>query len=114
MAVIHLLDRKATLRQAHEMLEVYPTLVKIVVDIRRRVLAGGGEMHSDCESLLLAGGSEQDDLWGANWYPAEQRVEYESLINIRPRLGNRSMVIQSEIVRREVEAITRGLLEGVQ
>jgi len=112
--VINSVGRKATSWQIHEMLEVYPTLIKIVVDVRRRVLAGGGEMHADCESLLLAEGSEQDDLWGANWYPAEQRVEFESLINIRPRLGNRSIVIQSEGLRREVEAVTRELLEGVQ
>ncbi len=89
--MIHLFDRPAPSRQVQEMLAVYPILVKIVVDIRRRMLAGGGEMHADCEALLLAEGSEQDDLWGANWYPAEQRIEFESLINIRPRLGNRSI-----------------------
>ncbi|MFZ2517338.1 MAG: DUF5674 family protein [Anaerolineae bacterium] len=112
--MIHLLDRPATPRQVQEMLEVYPILVKIVVDIRRRLLAGGGEMHADCEALLLAEGSEQDDLWGANWYPAEQRIEFESLINIRPRLGNRSVIIQNEDVRQQVAAITHELLGGVQ
>ncbi len=112
--VIHLLDRLATPGQIQEMLEVYPILVKIVVDIRRRLLAGGGEMHADCEALLLAEGSEQDDLWGADWYPAEQRIEFESLINIRPRLGNRGIIIQSEEIRRQVAAITRELLGGVQ
>jgi hypothetical protein len=55
------------------------------VDIRRNILAGGGEMHADCEQHLLENGSEQDDIWGANWYPAEQRIEYEALINISPR-----------------------------
>jgi hypothetical protein len=70
-------------------------------------------MHADCESVLLDAGSEQDDLWGANWYPAEQRIEFESLINIRPRLGNRGIVIQSQDIRREVEVITRDLLGGV-
>ena len=62
--MINSVGQKATTWQIHEMLEVYPTLIKIVVDVRRRVLAGGGEMHADCESLLLAEGSEQDDLWG--------------------------------------------------
>jgi len=95
------------------MLEVYSLMVKIVVDIRRRTLAGGGEMHADCEALLLAQGSEQDDLWGANWYPDEQQIEYESLINIRPRLGNRSMVIQSDDIRRKVSEITQELLGGI-
>lgn len=69
--MIHLLDCPATLQQVKEMLDAYPILIKIVVDVRRRVLAGGGEMHADCEAVLLEHGSEQDDLWGANWYPTE-------------------------------------------
>ena len=113
MSVIHLLTRPATASQIQEMSEVYPMLIKIVVDIRRRVLAGGGEMHADCEALLLAEGSEQDDLWGANWYPTEQQIEFESLINIRPRLGNRGIIIQSEEIRDRVAAIAHTLLGGV-
>jgi len=61
----------------------------------------------------LEQGSEQDDIWGANWYPSEQRIEYEAIINIRPRLGNRSIVIQSDEVRMKVEAVTRALLGDV-
>jgi hypothetical protein len=112
--MIHTLTQKATPRQLQDMLEVYSSMIKIVVDVRRRILSGGGEMHADCELALLDLGSEQDDLWGANWYPAEQRVEYEALINIRPRLGNRSMVIQSEAIRQTVEEITHQLLEGIE
>ncbi len=111
--MIYLLREKATPTQIRDMLEFYTTMIKITVDIRKGILAGGGEMHADCEMLLLADGSEQDDLWGANWYPSEKRVEYEALINIRPRLGNRSMVIQSEEVRKSVEAVTRRLLGGI-
>ena len=89
-------------------------MIKIVVDIRRRVLAGGGEMHSDCEAVLLDDGSEQDDLWGANWYPADREIIFESLINIRPRLGNRSILIQSEEIRQKVESVAVEILGGVQ
>lgn len=112
--MIYILHNKATIEQLTDMLKEYENMVKIVVDIRRRVLAGGGEMHSDCESALLEDGSEQDDLWGANWYPAEQRIAFESLINIRPRLGNRNILIQSEELRQQVESITRDTLGGVQ
>jgi hypothetical protein len=112
--MIYLIDRPATSQQMQEMLEAYSFLIKIVVDIRRRILAGGGEMHADCEAVLLEYGSEQDDLWGANWYPAEQQIEFESLINIRPRLGNRSIIIQSEEIRDKVAAITQELLGGMQ
>jgi len=112
--MIYILQNKATVEQLVDMLKEYESMIKIVVDIRRRVLAGGGEMHSDCESVLLDDGSEQDDLWGANWYPAEKRIAYESLINIRPRLGNRSILIQSEELRRQIESVTREILGGVQ
>ena len=107
------LHSKGTAEQLTDMLKEYESMIKIVVDIRRRVLAGGGEMHSDCESLLLDDGSEQDDLWGANWYPAEQRIAFESLINIRPRLGNRNILIQSEELRQQVESVTLEILGGI-
>jgi hypothetical protein len=108
--MIHLLKEKAAPSQIQEMLLEYETMIKIVVDIRRQFLSGGGEMHTDCESVLLDDGSEQDDLWGANWYPDEQRVEFESLINIRPRLGNRSIIIQDQKIRDQVESITLEIL----
>jgi len=112
--MLHLIKEKVVPVQIQEMLQEYENMIKIVVDIRRRYLSGGGEMHADCESVLLEDGSEQDDLWGANWYPSEQRIEFESLINIRPRLGNRNIVIQDENLRKQVESVTRELLGDVQ
>ena len=111
--MIYVLREKPTSGQLADMLQEYETMVKIVVDLRRRVLAGGGEMPSDCESVLLEDGSEQDYLWGANWYPADQAIVFEALINIRPRLGNRSILIQSEELRQQVESVTREILGGV-
>ena len=112
--MIHLLKEKTTSVKVQDMLQEYEDMIKIVVDIRRRFLSGGGEMHADCESVLLEDGSEQDDLWGANWYPNEQRIEFEALINIRPRLGNRNILIQDENLRRQVEAVTMEILGGAQ
>ncbi|MEW6084263.1 MAG: DUF5674 family protein [Chloroflexota bacterium] len=112
--MIFILSEKATSEHVKEMLKEYETMIKVVVDIRRRILAGGGEMHSDCEAVLLEDGSEQDDLWGANWYPESQEIVFESLINIRPRLGNRSILIQSDEIRRKVEAVSREILGGVK
>lgn len=112
--MIYLLKESATSVQIQEMLQQYDGMIKIVVDIRRRFLSGGGEMHADGESVLLDDGSEQDDLWGANWYPNEQRIEFESLINIRPRMGNRNILIQDENLRKQVETVTREILEGMK
>ena len=111
--MIHLIKEIATSIQLKEMLQEYDNMIKIVVDIRRLLLAGGGTMHADCESLLLEDGSEQDDLWGANWYPAEQRITFEAIINIRPRLGNRGILIQDETIRQQVEKISLALLGGI-
>jgi hypothetical protein len=111
--MIYLFREPASSAKIKEMLQEYEKMIKIVVDIRLRILSGGGEMHSDCETVLLGNGSEQDDLWGANWYPVEKRIEFESLINIRPRQGNRNILIQDEAIRRQVESITREILGGV-
>jgi hypothetical protein len=108
--MIHLIKQSATPDQITEMLQEYENMIKLVVDIRRRILSAGGEMHADCERVLLDDGSEQDDLWGANWYPNEQRIEYESLINIRPRLGNRGILIQDEDLRKQVASVATELL----
>lgn len=110
---IHLLREKATTEQMRDMLVEHGDMIKIVVDLRRRLLAGGGDMHYEGEQLLLESGGKQADLWGANWFPERQTLEFESLINIRPRLGNRSMVLQDTELRRQLEVIAREYLEGV-
>jgi hypothetical protein len=112
--MIHLLTERATTEQFQDLLPKPDSMIKIVVDVRRRILAAGGEMHADCEWVLLEHGSEQDDLWGANWFHAEKRIAFESLINIRPRLGNRSIVLQDESLRQKVEDITRGIFGGAR
>jgi hypothetical protein len=111
--MIHIIGTRATKEQINEMLETLGVYIKLAVDIRRRVLAGGGEFHADCETMLLDDGSEQTDIWGADWYPDTQTVTYESLINIRSRQNNRSMDILDPTIREQVEQIVQHLLGGV-
>jgi hypothetical protein len=88
-------------------------MVKLVADIRRRVIAVGGELHADAEALLLEQGSLQQDLWGANYYPglgSSRCLEYTALINIRPAQGNRSMEIQDPAVRETVRDLVYELV----
>lgn len=95
-----------------EMLAVLGIYIKLAVDIQRGILAGGGELHADCERVLLEDGSQQQDVWGADWYPSDRSVGYESLINLRPRQGNRSMEIQDPTIRERVTQIVQQLLAG--
>ena len=92
------------------MLQALGDYIKLAVDIRRGILAGGGILHADCESALLEDGSRQQDVWGADWNPAGQEVTFESLINIRPRLNNRSLEIEDSTIRRRVAQISVELL----
>jgi hypothetical protein len=88
-------------------------MVKYVVDVERRIAAVGGQLHADAELLLLAAGSRQADLWGANYYPGrapDDCIEYTALINIRPAHGNRGMLIADEAIRQRVREITFELL----
>lgn len=90
-------------------------MVKAVVDVRRCVMAVGGELHSDEEAALIEDGSSQTDLWGINLYPAEQGdawIEFDSMINVRPSQGNRSRSVEDgalrELIRRIVTALVKG------
>ena len=109
--MIHIIRAPATPQQIKAMLQALETYFKLAVDVERGILAGGGVMHADCESVLLEDGSTQDNIWGADWIPASQQVTFESLINIRPRQKNPSMEILDPQVRDRVAQITRHLLE---
>ena len=95
-----------------EMCQTLGAYIKLAVDVRRGVVAGGGELHADCEQLLLEDGSSQEDIWGADWYPTIQQVTFEALINIRPRQNNRSMLILDPSIRERVAQVVRSLLGG--
>ena len=86
------------------------SFVKVVVDVERRVLALGCEVHVDCAEELMGDGSRAADLWGANFYPDTKAIEFTSLINIRPKDGNRSLGIQLPEVRKRAEEGMRTLL----
>jgi hypothetical protein len=110
--MIHLLRTRATKQQLAEMLELLSVYIKLAVDIRQGILAGGGELHADCEAVLIEAGCRQEDIWGADWFPNKREIRFESLINVKSR-QNRSMMIRELSIRRQVEQIVRNLLEGV-
>ncbi len=110
--MILIIREQATCEQIEQMAETYVGLmIKLAVDVEKEIIAGGGELHADCEQALLEDGSQQENVWGADWYPEVRRVGFESLINIRPRQQNRSMEIKDPVLREKIETIVRHLLE---
>src|SRR5262245_22877044 len=109
--MIHLIRTKATPDQIKDMLEAFDEYIKLAVDVERDLLAGGGYRHADAEKVLLQDGSVPNDVWGADWYPAQKEVRFEALINIRPHLNNPSMMVLDVALRGRIEKIVRNLLE---
>lgn len=93
----------------------FEDMMKIVVDVKKGILAIDGELHADLETLLIQDGSKQEHLWGANLYPLKGKekpdfIEFTALINIRPALGNKTMEIADPLIRKQVSAIVHRLL----
>jgi hypothetical protein len=107
------LRSRATRQQLDEMLGALGVYIKLAVDVRRHILAGGGVLHADCEAVLIDDGGQQEDIWGADWIPSTQQVRYEALINIRPHQKNPSMEVLDPSIRNRIEEIVQRLLGDV-
>jgi len=65
--------------------------------------------------MLLDQGSSQHNLWGINLYPEKAEgewIEFDSMINVRPSVGNRSRYVESEEIRKAVTRIVHRLVGG--
>ena len=93
---------------------MYGDMVKGVVDIKRKALVLDAEMHVDEEQYLLEKGSKQDDLWGINLYPEYygkvKFLEFDSMINIRPRQKNMSRNVDNPEVRKLIKEVIDGVV----
>ncbi|HDT13191.1 MAG TPA: hypothetical protein ENO03_02420 [Candidatus Aminicenantes bacterium] len=112
---MRIVDSPITLDELKTMAEgLFGNLVKAVVDVERRIMALDGELHADEEALLLESGSRQESLWGINIYPeleGPDRIEFDSMINIRPSQGNRSRGVDDPKVRERIIQIVAGLMK---
>ncbi len=88
--------------------EFYGEMVKGVVDIEEEIIALGGEYHMDANMVLIGEGYKQINIWGFNIYSnrsGKDWIEYTSLINIRPKANNRTMLVESEEIRDKMKKI---------
>ena len=112
-ADILVLGRRIERAELARLARLFGDMVKYVVDVRRGVVALGGELHADAEQVLLEDGSRQEDLWGANYWPGrgpDRCIEYTALINIRPATGNPSMEVQDPAIRTAIQDVTFRLI----
>lgn len=113
--IIKIIKEKITKDELKKLAEEnFGEMIKAAVDIEKEIIALGGELHADANSLLIEKGSNQENLWGINIYPNKPRdewLEFSALINIRPLVGNRSMEIQDPEIKEKIKKIVDKLIE---
>ena len=89
--------------------KLFGGMVKAVADVARGLMVIDAELHADIEQFMLDNGSRQEDLWGINIYPdrfgSPDFIEFDSMINIRPRQGNRSRCVEDAEIRDKITKI---------
>jgi hypothetical protein len=110
-----IIDKKISFSELKKMSDkMFGNLVKAVVDIEKEKIAIDAPMHSDEEAELLKKGSKQENLWGINLYPEKKGkdfIEFDSIINLRPRQKNRTRGIDSSNIRRKIISIVNKLIK---
>jgi hypothetical protein len=111
---MRILSEPITLDELRQLaIDQFGDFVKAVVDVREGVMAIGGELHADAEAALLEQGARQADLWGINIYPdrvATERIEFDSMINVRPAQGNRSRSVDDPGIQQRIQDIVARLV----
>ena len=110
-----LVDKKISKEELKKLSERFSGgLVKAVVDIKKEIMIIDAPMHADEEKELLDLGSHQDNLWGINLYPDlenEDFIEFDSMINVRPRLNNFTRGIDSKKLQEKIVSIVTKLVK---
>lgn len=111
---IKILKNPITLAELRQIAQnQFGDFAKAVVDVAKGDLALGGELHADAEAILIANGSQSQNLWGINLYPdlgPGNLIEFDSLINIKPQLGNRSRNVEDSEIRSRIRTIVEKLI----
>lgn len=112
---MHYIDKPISIEKlTHIAHERFGEMTKAVVDLERKVMVVDADLHADQEALLLEKGSLQKNLWGINLYPElfneDDFVEFDSMINLRPSLGNNSRSVDSSEIRAKIRAVVNSLI----
>jgi len=109
-----IITNQITRQELKEMADkMFGNLVKAVVDVNKEVMAIDGELHADEEALLIENGSQAEDIWGINLYPDIQDdswIEFDSMINLKPALGNRTRGVENRQIRERIIQIINKLV----
>lgn len=96
-----------TKEEIEKLREVFDVYIKTVIDIEAKICSAGCDRHFESEKILLDQESMQKNLWGGGIDLETKVIDYNSMINIRPRQKNMSNEIQDAKLREEFEKLTK-------
>ena len=95
--------------------KMHGNFVKAIVDIEKKIMAVDAPLHADLFELLIREeNSEPQYLWGINFHPdktGEDFIEFDSMMNIKPSLGNRTRGIENEEIKNKIIEIVNELVK---
>jgi hypothetical protein len=110
-----IVKEEITITELKEMAKkMFDNLVKAVVDVEKEIMAVNGELHSDEQEILIKSGSKSENLWGINIYPEKESddfIEFDSMINLKPGLGNRTRGVENQQVKEKIINIVNKLVK---
>lgn len=93
----------------------FVNLIKAVVDIEKKIMAIDAEVHAELrEFLIREENSNHRYLWGINLVPDREDegfIVFDSLINLKPGLGNKTRGVKDEKIREEITVIINHLIK---
>ena len=115
MAEIRIIKIPITMAELERIAEErFGDMAKVVVDIGQEIMAVGGELHADMETLLMENeNSLRKNTWGINLYPEnpeEDFVEFDSMVNLKPALGNRTRNVEDKEIQEKIKDIVNKLI----
>ena len=105
-----------TLEELRELAhEQYGDIIKAAVDVDQGIVGVGGELHVDIQSLLIEKErSQSQSTWGINLYldkMGDDFVEFDSMINLKPALGNKTRGIEDQEIKNKIKGIINKLIK---
>ena len=95
--------------------KMHGDFVKGIVDVEKEIIAFDAPMHSELLELLMQDEhSEPKNLWGINIHPDKDMpdfIEFDSMMNLKPGLGNKSRYVEDEKTREKIITIVNKLVK---
>jgi len=88
-----LIDQPITKKTLASLKHRFGDYVKVTVDITKKILVVGCQLHADGEKILLESGSLQDNIWGGGINLQTLTIDATAILNLRPKLNNNSLEI---------------------